>query len=95
MVADTLGTSHHFAVANSAWTNGTVERMMRAIIRTLKALLNEGRRSLDEWVNIVPVAPWVLNAAYRERLKACPYKVMFGCEPETSFSILLEFGEND
>ena len=42
----------------------------------------------------MPVAQWALNAAYRERLKACPYKVMFGREPETSFS-MLEFGDDD
>ena len=43
----------------------------------------------------MPVAQWALNAAYREKLKSVPYKGMFGREPETSFSMLLEFSEND
>lgn len=94
-VADTLRTSHHFAVAGSAWTNGTVGRMMREIIRKFRALLNEARRVLDWLAKVVPVAKWALNAACRERLHASPYKAMFGREPETSFSTFLECGDYD
>ena len=31
-LAKALGVDHRFSVANSAWTNGTVERMMRDVI---------------------------------------------------------------
>lgn len=39
LVAERLGTTYHFAVANSAWTKGTVERLLREIIRTFTAVL--------------------------------------------------------
>ena len=41
-LAKALGAEHWFSVANSAWTNGTVERMMRQVIHGAKAMLNEG-----------------------------------------------------
>ena len=46
--AKQLGITHRFSVANSAWTNGTVERIMREILRVAKAILNERRRPLSE-----------------------------------------------
>ena len=39
--AKKLRVEHRFSVAISAWTNGTVERMMREILRTAMAMLNE------------------------------------------------------
>ena len=48
-------------MANSAWTNGTVERMMREVIHGVKAMLNEGERPLSEWVVVLPVVQWALN----------------------------------
>lgn len=53
LVAESLGTSHRFVVANSAWTDGTVECMMRELVCTLKALLSEG--PLVGWVLVMPV----------------------------------------
>ena len=40
-LAKALGVEHRFFVANGAWTNGTVERMMREVIHGAKAMLNE------------------------------------------------------
>lgn len=36
LVAEVLGTSHRFAVANSPWADAAVERMMREIVRAFK-----------------------------------------------------------
>lgn len=41
LLAETLRVSHHFAVVNSPWTNGTVECILREIVRTFKTLLKE------------------------------------------------------
>lgn len=41
-------------VANSTWSNGTWERMMREVVRTLKAILQDRRRNVRE-VDLVPV----------------------------------------
>ena len=54
MLVKALGVEHRFSVANSAWTNGTVDRMMREVIHGAKAMLNEGGRPLSEWVVVFP-----------------------------------------
>lgn len=41
-----------FAVANWRWSNGTCERIVRYNVSTLKAILQEERRGICEWVNI-------------------------------------------
>ena len=41
-------------MANSAWTNGTVERIMREVIHGAKSMFNDGRRPLSEWVVVLP-----------------------------------------
>ena len=37
-----LGVDRNFSVANSPWSNGTCERIMREMVRTLKAMIQEG-----------------------------------------------------
>ena len=36
-----LGMERRFAVANSPWSNGTCEWIMREVVRTLKAIVQE------------------------------------------------------
>ena len=36
-----LRVEHRFAVANSSWSNGTCERIVREVVRALQALLQE------------------------------------------------------
>ena len=42
-----LRAEHRFAVATSPWSNGTCERMVRAVVRALKAILQEERRDIQ------------------------------------------------
>ena len=83
-----LRVEHRFAVANSPWSNGTCERMMREVVRALKAILQEEKRDIREWVDVVLAVQWTLNTAYRERYTSTSYHVMFGRAPLTSFSTL-------
>ena len=83
-----LGVEHRFSVVNSAWTNGTVERMMRKVIHGARAMLNEGGRPLSEWVLVLPAVQWTLNTAWRKRLQATSYHVMMGREPRKAFTAL-------
>lgn len=65
-------------MAHSAWEHGTVERNMREIIRTFKAMQSDGHRLLAGWVSVAPAVPWVLKTAYRKRRQACQLKVVVG-----------------
>lgn len=76
------------------WTNGMVKRMMRDTWRTCKVILNENRRPLAEWVQLVLVVQGAFNAGYRKRCKACRYKAGFGCEPGTPFAMLAAHEED-
>ena len=89
MLGEALGVDHHFAVANSAWTNGTVERFNREIIRTCKALLNENRKPLDHWLNLIPLVQWALNTSYRKWYASTPYELMMGRKPPSGLHAAL------
>ena len=84
-----------FAVANSPWSNCPYVRMMREVMRALKIILQEKRRDIREWVDMLPAVQWALNTAYRKRYARTPYHVMFGRAPLASFSTLaLSTGQN-
>ena len=53
-LAKAPGVEHRFSMVKSAWTNGTVEGMMREVIHGAKAMLNEGGRPLSDWVVLLP-----------------------------------------
>ena len=60
-----LGIDRKFSIANSPWSNGTCERMMREVVRTF--MVQEERRHTRDWVELVPAVQWALNTAFRER----------------------------
>lgn len=48
LVEETLVVPHHFAVANTPWAHGTVERVNLEGIRMVRDVLNEQYRILSE-----------------------------------------------
>ena len=83
------------AVANRPWSNGICERLMREVVRALKAILQEERRDIRKWVDVVPAVQWALNTAYRERYASTPYHVKFGRAPLRNFPILASSTRED
>ncbi len=64
---------HHFTLAYCPWSNGTVEVVMRELLRALRALLSEYQMPLKLWPQILPVVQSVLNNTILDRLgKRCP-----------------------
>ncbi|CAN0274200.1 unnamed protein product, partial [Scytosiphon promiscuus] len=84
-----LGVDHRFTVANSPWTNGTVENVMKEVLRVLKALLVEYRSAVTDWEHFVPMVQWALNSSYRARVGSSPYKAWFGRSPTTLLASLV------
>ena len=93
-LAKAMGVKHRFSVANSAWSNGTGERMMSEVVGGAKAMFNEGGRPLSECVVVLPAVKWALNTTWRKHLQATPYDVVMGREPRATFTALLE-GDDD
>ena len=83
-----LRVEHEFAVAYSPWSNGTCERMVKEVVRSLRSILSEQRREVSEWVDVLPAVQYSLNTAFRRRYSSTPYHVMFGRGPRTSLSVL-------
>ena len=75
---ESLRVDHQFAVSNSPWSNGTYERMVKEVVRSLRSILLEQRRAVSEWVDVLPAEQWALNTAFRPRYGSTPYHVMFG-----------------
>ena len=68
--------------------------MMREVVRAFKAILQERRGSVRDWIDVVPLIQWALNTAYRERYGSTPYHVMFGRAPKTSFQPASSSGDD-
>ena len=88
MVSARLGVAHHFGVANSSWTSGTIERMNHEVVRTFRAILSKRRRPVSEWPLVVGAVQWALNSAIRERLGTTPFQIMTGRPWPTAMSVL-------
>lgn len=58
----------HFTTAYSAWSNGTVERVNRKILRSFKSLLSEWNLDPQDWPPIFDCVQSVLNQAPLRRL---------------------------
>jgi transposase InsO family protein len=56
-----LGAHHHFTTARCPWANGTVEVVMRQLLRLFRACLSEWRMSTDQWPEAYLVLMLVLN----------------------------------
>ena len=54
-----LGVDRQFSVANSSRSNDRCERMMREVVRTLKAMIQEERRNTQDWIELVPAVQWL------------------------------------
>ena len=73
---EALRVDHQFAVAYSPWSNGTCERMMKEVVRSLRSIILEQRLAV--------------NTVFRPRYGSTPYHVMFGRAPRTYFSVLAD-----
>lgn len=58
----------HFTTAYSPWSNGTVERVNREVLRSAKALLSEWHLASQYWPAVIDCVPSVLNHAPLKRL---------------------------
>lgn len=61
LVEDYIGAEHHFTPSYYPWINGTVERVMREILKVFKKLSQEINIDLKEWPMILPVIQMALN----------------------------------
>lgn len=87
-LAKTFAISHQFVVAYSPWTNRTVERCMREVLRTISALLSEFKLGPTDWPLIINLVQVILNESPLQSLGRnkdgqyrSPLQVMTGLKP--------------
>lgn len=89
-----LRCDHHFTVAYAPWSNGTVERVNREVLRTSRALLQEWGLRPQDWPSVLPIVQSCLNAAGSRRLNGLSaVQVFLGREVRRPLDTL--FGVSD
>ena len=85
-----LKVSHHFTLAYSPWSNGTVEVVCREVLRACRALLSELQLPLKCWPDVVPIVQSALNNSILPRLgNRCPQTVFTGLPHSSPISTVL------
>jgi transposase InsO family protein len=80
---------HHFTVAYTPWSNGTVERLNKEIKRIIRVLLSDFRMKFMEWVELVPLVQFILNQSATKVLgDRAPVTVFTGLEPTRSLDVV-------
>lgn len=81
--------SHHFTLAYTPWTNGTVEVVCRELLRVLRVLTSEFQLSLRAWRSVLPVVQSVLNNTVLTRLgNRCPLTAFTGLPQDTPLTTI-------
>ena len=62
-----LKAEHTFTTPYASWANGSVERMNRAFLRLLRALLSENRMRYEEWPVLLQAVQFIINNTPSER----------------------------
>jgi transposase InsO family protein len=84
-----LTIQHHFTAAYAPWSNGQVERVNREIRELLTAMLSEGKLQQDAWVELLPLANFVINNTPSRRLaNFSPIEVFTGHKPTSPLNVV-------
>jgi hypothetical protein len=84
------GCDHRFTVANTPFSNGTVERMVQEVVKVMRAILLDRKAQPRDWVELTKVVQMALNTAFRKRLGASPFDIMFGRRARTAITAALQ-----
>jgi hypothetical protein len=72
-----LQAKHRFTHLYCAWSNGTVERVSRELLRLLRVLFSEHpRESTSGWPQFIRMCQLILNGTYRRSIGTIPMKTV-------------------
>lgn len=69
---------HHVTTAYCPQANGTIERLCREVLRSLRALESEFRLGSQDWPSLTNMLQNVMNMSYLRRLGRSPIEAAFG-----------------
>ena len=83
-----LQAPHHFTLPYTPWSNGSVERLGREILRLFRATVSEMQKPFTEWPALVPVLEMSLNNSPSPQCATQPPTTIFiGHKPSVALSI--------
>jgi Integrase core domain len=78
-----LHTRHRFTHPYCAWSNGTVDRVCRELLRLLRVLYSEHPgKSVSDWPHFIRLCQLILNGTHRASLGTTPMKA-FICKDDS------------
>ena len=81
---------HKFTFPYSPWSNGTVERVNKEIIRLLRSFCGEFRVRPERWVDVLPLVQYALNTTkYQSLGGVSPAEIVTGREPRMPLEFVL------
>ena len=87
-LASEYGIKHNFTIAYSPWANGTVERLCREVLRTVRSFLSELKLAERDWPAVIKDVQAAINDAPVRRLGSrgdgtlrTPLEIMTGIRP--------------
>lgn len=82
IVAKELRVPHHFTLPYWPWSNGTVERLGKELLRLLRSVVSEFWFKHEEWPDVLSLVQSALNnTPSKHRAGVPPIKAMTGLDP--------------
>ncbi len=88
-----LGVTRDWRPAYAPWTNGTVERTNKEVLRHTKNILAE-LKSYGHWVDALPVVQHIINYSYHSAIGTTPAALVFGVSANTSGDIFRQLPQD-
>ena len=58
-----LKVPHHFTLPYTPWSNGSIERLGKELLRVFRSVISELRMRFEEWPDLVPLVQSAINNA--------------------------------
>jgi hypothetical protein len=83
-IREKLRVKHRFTHPYCAWSNGTIERVCRDVLRLLRALYSEQPgTSVNDWPKLIKLCQLTLNGTFRASLGTTPMRAFIGSSDST------------
>ena len=91
-----LRVRHHFTVAYSPWSNGSIEIIVKDFETTLKKLRLETNVPARKWFTLIPMIQFALNHSPRaDKAGYAPIEIMTGAKPNNPLDAVLSLFSAD
>ena len=88
------GVEHKFTTAYVPWSNGSVERANKEVLRVCRALSSDMRMSPDHWIDLVGLVEAAINhSPTANAAEHAPFTILTGMPPRDQLSAILSEGD--